>query len=530
MQRTGVLQPLTTVIILAAAAAGIGALVVVCSFLLRTPNGVHADTTATAATLLADWERPEVALVLTGEMHGYIEPCGCSENMPGGLARRYDCIQTLEGRGWPVVPLDVGGMLHPGRVDRRQSDIKLQHSWTALHTMGYQAVAVGVEEARMGAIDFYNVFEANPSVSNTEDVRTETPYLAANLRLLDPNFDLFPQNYKIIESADVKIAVTAVISPELVRPHLPPSEADLLFFEEPAVALQRVLPILKAEQPDVMVLLSHCTAAESEQLARQFPDFNLVVTAGGPEDGEAEPKLLGNTLVLRVGAKGKRIGVVGYYPTANTPLERFRYELVELGKDRFDQTPEMVQMMADYQAQLVDERPDLSEPPLPDVGGRTYIGAEACGECHTQAYEIWSNTKHAHAFDVLASGRAGEEDTWVDRTFDAECITCHVAGWNYQQALRYESGFVDAESTPHLQNVQCENCHGPGSRHRDLQYGEGTEEERVAELEFIRLPLAEARTKCLGCHDLENSIRFHQPDAYPFEEFWWKEVEHYGID
>lgn len=530
MHRSGAFHGLTPIVLLTAAAIGVGTIVGVSSLLLRSNSGALAETSTTAPELLADWDDPAVAFVLTGEMHGYIEPCGCSENMPGGLARRLDCIRRLEERGWPVVPLDAGGMLHPGRVDRRQSEIKFQHAWTALHTLGYEAIAVGQEEARLGGIEFYNVYEANPSVSNTEEVRNETPYLSANLRLLAPDFKVFPQSYKIIEEGDVKIAVTSVISPELVKPHLAPSQADLMFFEEPATSLERILPQLKAENPDVLVLLSHCTAQESEELAQQFPDFNLIVTAGGPEDGEAEPKLFGNTLVLRVGMKGKRVGVVGFYPQARTPLERFRYELVELGKDSFDQTQEMVDMMEAYQAQLVDERPDKTEPPLPDTDGRTYIGAEKCGECHSQAYEVWSNSKHSHAFSVLASGRPGEEDTWVDRSFDAECITCHVTGWNPQQALRYESGYVDADSTPQFLNVQCENCHGPGSRHRDLQNGEGTEEERMRELDFVRLPLAEARTKCLECHDLENSIRFHQPEAYPFEEFWWKEVEHYGID
>ncbi len=531
MHRCGVARTLTPILILVAAAAGIGALVTLISLGLRIQNKVQADTSISSEDLLADWETPAVAFVLTGEMHGYIEPCGCSENMPGGLSRRFDCIQRLADRGWPVVPLDAGGMLHPERVDRRQSEIKLQHSWTALHTLGYRAIAVGLEEARMGADGFFNAYDSNPSVSNSEDVRTQTPYLAANLRLYDASFDVFPLTHMIIEEGGVKIAVTSVISPELVLPHLLGSQADLMFFEEPAAALERILPELKAAEPDVLVLLSHCTAQESEELARQFPDFHLVVTAGGPEDGEAEPKLFGNTLVLRVGMKGKRVGVVGFYPDAATPLERFRYELVELGKDRFEQTEEMVQMMAAYQAQLIDERPDRTEPPHPgDDDGRTYIGAEACGECHSQAYEIWTNTKHSHAFAVLAAGRPGEEDTWVDRSFDAECITCHVAGWKPQQALRYESGYVDGESTPQFLNVQCENCHGPGSRHRDLQNGEGTEEDRVSELDFVRLPLAEARNKCLECHDVENSIRFHQPEAYPFEEFWWKEIEHYGID
>src|SRR5436309_3560352 len=39
---------------------------------------------------IADWPKPVVALVITGQQMGYIEPCGCTglENQKGGLARR----------------------------------------------------------------------------------------------------------------------------------------------------------------------------------------------------------------------------------------------------------------------------------------------------------------------------------------------------------------------------------------------------------------------------------------------------------
>src|SRR5688500_7441195 len=41
--------------------------------------------------LFAEWPKPVVALVVTGQQMGYIEPCGCTglENQKGGLARRH---------------------------------------------------------------------------------------------------------------------------------------------------------------------------------------------------------------------------------------------------------------------------------------------------------------------------------------------------------------------------------------------------------------------------------------------------------
>ena len=55
------------------------------------------------------------------------------------------------------------------------------------------------------------------------------------------------------------------------------------------------------------------------------------------------------------------------------------------------------------------------------------------------------------------------------RTRDPECITCHATGWDPQQFARYDAAFVDMESTPQLAGSQCENCHGPGSTHVELE-------------------------------------------------------------
>ena len=41
-------------------------------------------------SLFKDWPTPQAVLVITGELDGYIEPCGCTgkENQKGGLSRR----------------------------------------------------------------------------------------------------------------------------------------------------------------------------------------------------------------------------------------------------------------------------------------------------------------------------------------------------------------------------------------------------------------------------------------------------------
>src|SRR5438876_848107 len=57
---------------------------------------------ADPARLFRGWPRPDLALILSGEQHGYLQPCGCSRPQFGGLARRFNFLQTLKERGWPM--------------------------------------------------------------------------------------------------------------------------------------------------------------------------------------------------------------------------------------------------------------------------------------------------------------------------------------------------------------------------------------------------------------------------------------------
>ena len=79
-----------------------------------------------------------------------------------------------------------------------------------------------------------------------------------------------------------------------------------------------------------------------------------------------------------------------------------------------------------------------------------YIGADGCIECHIEHYSDWAGTIHATAFNTLVIG--GEQDNPM-------CFPCHTVGFGEA------AGFVDLGRTPHLANVQCESCHGPGSHH-----------------------------------------------------------------
>ncbi|MCA9246688.1 MAG: hypothetical protein KDA42_06220, partial [Planctomycetales bacterium] len=512
--------------------------------------------------LLAGWKQPDATFVMTGEMHGYIEPCGCTSGQSGGLARRADLIRRIRGKGWPLTAVDLGGTM---RRSRRQSQIKFETLLAGLRDMEYAVLGLGPEELRFGPeyLLTQNVAES------TEDTRG-LPFVAANVVLFEvPGLEGGPLELRIIEAGKVKIGVTAVVGNSLKEKAIVQQGSRDLVITDPLEALAAVVPKLEAEQPDVLLLLAHGSAEETREYATKFPQFDLILSAGGPEDPDDRPVWVndGRTLLVTVGHKGKYAGVVGFYadgdsgkknaggnsaaptlpdaaekpgaaaaekpapsdPSAGPKQSRFRFELVELDQLRFDESLVMVEHMRRYQQRLKAEKIVSQMAPIDHSSGAEFVGAERCGECHTKAFAKWKSTPHAKAFESLKHAREGAKDYGITRIYDPECLSCHVTGWHPQQVIPYSSGFINEEfartEDEHrramtLQGNQCENCHGPGSKHIQLIEDGETEMARA----LVRVTLERARKSlCYECHDLDNSPEFK------FKTYW-PEVAHEGKD
>ena len=128
----------------------------------------------------------------------------------------------------------------------------------------------------------------------------------------------------------------------------------------------------------------------------------------------------------------------------------------------------------------------------PDEQGGTYLGSERCRDCHSEAFRIWQETRHAHALDRLR-----KKDPKRSRL--AECQRCHTTGFDYE-------GGWSPDTSAGLDAVGCESCHGPGSNH--VARAQAKPEDALG---FGRpagtWPLR-WRGRCLGCHDPANSPGF----------------------
>jgi hypothetical protein len=119
-----------------------------------------------------------------------------------------------------------------------------------------------------------------------------------------------------------------------------------------------------------------------------------------------------------------------------------------------------------------------------------FAGSRACVECHQSIHDTVTDTRHAQAFAALQQ---------IHQDKNPSCLPCHTVGYGLP------SGFASAAATPHLEGVQCENCHGPAGNHA-----------ANPDDPTVRPRLEIAAQVCGGCH-----TGVHQPT---FEE--WKSSPH----
>ena len=459
------------------------------------------------------WPRPELVLVFTGELDGYLEPCGCAglENQKGGLMRRHTLLTEFAREGWPTLAVDLGGQV---RRLGRQAKLKFDYAIECLATSGYAAVGFGPMDLKMDPLSTALNLEGN------------NPFVCANVAII--SFDSgFSQRYKVVNVGGKRIGITAVLG---VAKQAALQNLEDIVLTDPVDALHEVVPQMKAEQCDVLVLLSHADPRESRQLARQFPEFNFVATAGG---GGEPPfrleKIEGSDgYLVEVGHKGMHVAAIGIYADGEPTL---RYQRVPLDH-RFRDSPQMHAALARYQKDLRDMGlPWLAQQAPHPSGDRTFVGSAVCGDCHTEAMAVFEGSPHAHATETLTA-------LDPERQFDPECLSCHATGWNPQKFYPYRSGFAGIAETPHLVANGCENCHGPGSAHVAAENDGASDAEIEARREEMRLKVVanEGNSKgqtsgqvvrqCMECHDLDNS-----PD-FDFQEYWAEErgVRHSGVD
>ena len=94
---------------------------------------------------------------------------------------------------------------------------------------------------------------------------------------------------------------------------------------------------------------------------------------------------------------------------------------------------------------------------------------------------------HAHAWETLVANKKAQ---------DPNCIGCHSIGYDKP------GGYCKVDEVDFRKNVQCESCHGPGSKHAAA----GTKD-------FIKRAVPEST--CRGCHHVPHIAT---PESFNYDE------------
>jgi hypothetical protein len=483
------------------------------------PQETGAATPAANPPLFLGWTKPDLVLVLSGEQRGYLQPCGCSRPQLGGMARRYNFIQTLKKRGWPVVAVDLGDIAP--QQNGPQKMLKYVTAMKGLDLLGYSAIGIGANEMAMPTIEALGNYSLN---------HPTPPVLAANVSLEGPGhmFRGLVHPWVIAhKEAPPRVGITALIGASLAG-------------KDPAVKLvpraRQLLGELKAQKVDLVVLLfdgsfneaKACAefCARCRQADKTLPAVDVMMCLSGEEDEPpGVPDHVGRTLVIRLGHKARYVGVVGAFATGQPAAPcKLRYQLVPLGeeyetKEGQEASNPIMALMEDY-AKEVKRGNYLARYPrslhpvqiaFPEKEPE-YVGTAICAGCHKDEYQVWKNSAHSHAYESLVKATHPSL-----RQYDGECVVCHVVGF------KYKTGFTDEVKTAFLKDVGCESCHGPGSAHvakprdKDIQKAmnpyrrpDGIEPPQARRIRHLKIDKF-----CQSCHDIDNDVHWDFDKNWP---------------
>lgn len=450
-------------------------------------------------SLFEGWPRPQAVVIVTGELDGYIEPCGCTgkENQKGGLSRRRNLLRAVTSAGWPSIRVDLGGQV---KRFGRQSEIKFQSIADGLRAMDYTAVGLGPGDLRLPAEEL--VAAVAPVGDNP------TPFISANVGLLGLDANITPR-FRIVEAGGLRFGIVSVLGDAEAKQ----VRNDAIEILPAAVGIAAAAAELEKANCRHQILLSWASPEETKSLASRFPQFDIVVTAGGADEPPAElPSLPGGGRLIELGHKGMFAVAVGLFDDPARPMRSQRVPL----DARWGEAEDMIKLLATYQSQLESlGLGGLGIGAVRHPSGRRFAGSALCADCHKHAYEVWKDSAHATALTTL-------EEQKPRRDGDPECLSCHVVGWAPQRYEPYEGGFAGMKATPHLAHQGCENCHGPAAAHSAVERGDVrasvTERDKLRAELRLSLATPEGRQRavnnCLECHDLDNSPQFD------FDTYW----------
>jgi hypothetical protein len=489
--------------------------------------------------------KPTFTLFALAEMRGQIGPCGCTSDPLGDISRTVKLVDEARGQG-PVLVVDAGSLLYsknpvPPHLDA-QEELKA-NLLTSIYKDDLQVTAVGLgpadlakgvagirfprqaanisdpavptEPAKLVTVGDAKVgvfgVVASDAVDITADGKKIVPGdpVAAGKRAVEtlrkggaqvviglvqaPSKRDAVALVRDIGGIDLAVAGLGAVAPEPDRIEVEPTKVGNGWLVVPANRGQVVSRLDVYVRPGTAPLVDAigraAAAAKVVHLDKDIASLDADL-AKFAQDQDADPKFVAAKQAEREALVAQKQQLMKQPLAAPAQGSFFTLEQIRVNKTLACSGPVRDAIKSfDLAAGEANVKAAAGQPvPAPAKGKPSYVGSEACSDCHQDQVDFWKTTRHAGAWKTL-----------VDRgqQFDYECIGCHVTGWG-------QPGGSNLAHNENLRDVQCETCHGPGSIH----VAKGGEETPAAVVLSPKPELCASQ-----CHTKEHSDTF-QYEAY----------------
>lgn len=422
----------------------------------------------------------------TADTNGRIEPCGCFTGQLGGLTRVSSFLPAPKGAR---LLYEIGDAIS-GAADYQV--IHYDYLLDAYGTIGFTAVNLGHREAGLSASELRDAASESPVPlisANLLDAATREPVVKPWVLSEIPVPEAAGDSPRTL-----RVATIGVVDPGPVQD----AEGDGVVLVRMEEGIRNHLEEMKSEA-DLLVCLAFADQNRLKELANEFFEFDLIL-GGDVGQPSSTATLVNRTWIHATTNEARALGEVrGFYDPSTREVREVSGK-VSLMIEEIPQDPEVKKFSSQYREDIRDIELAV-DTPGGDTSGRvpgvappaSYVGSAACAGCHPKAFEVWSETGHAHAFDSLLLTRSDA---------DPSCVQCHTVG--FAEPTGYQRSFEGTR----LAHVGCENCHGPGSEHVALRSTASPGQEVALKMRPV------GAGQCIQCHHGE----FSRP--FDWDQFW----------
>jgi 5'-nucleotidase/UDP-sugar diphosphatase len=225
-------------------------------------------------------EPVHVVIMHTNDLHGHV--------LPGPGAGGSAALATIVRHERPDLMLDAGDSFYGTMISNMFEGAPMIE---AMNVIGYDAAVLGNHEFNFGLRGLERRVE-----------QAQFPFISANTNINVANIG----DAAIFTAQGIRIAVIGLTTPEVMKTR--PAGVQDVEVTDVVRGAEKALPRVRGIA-DFIVFLAHLRPEEELQLARAFPEVQLIIS--GHDHAPLEPALrVGNTMIVRTGSFGKSVGRV----------------------------------------------------------------------------------------------------------------------------------------------------------------------------------------------------------------------------